>query len=152
MFRPAGAGFCLCFSFDSFGLSASDFSGDLMRRRTDYLFRLRPWSLSTFGAAFMALIFAAAMEEIFVSFGTTLYFVAFVPAILVASLLGGAPAGTFAAVLAIPIVWWAFMPPHFEFNPLTATDYDSFAVFLLISSLMICSSHLYREALGLIRK
>lgn len=100
----------------------------------------------------MALIFAAAMEEIFVSFGTTLYFVAFVPAILVASLLGGAPAGTFAALLAIPIVWWAFMPPHFEFNPLTATDYDSFAVFLLISSLMICSSHLYREALGLIRK
>lgn len=123
-----------------------------MHRRTDYLLRLRPWSFSAFGAAFMALIFAATMEEIFVSFGTTLYFIAFVPAILVASLLGGAPAGTFAALLTIPIVWWTFMPPHFEFNALTAADYDSFAVFLLISSLMICFSHLYREALGLIRK
>ena len=68
------------------------------------------------------------------------------------SLLAGAPAGTFAALLTIPIVWWAFMPPHFEFNPLTAADYDRFAVFLLVSALMICFSHLYREALALIRK
>ena len=123
-----------------------------MRTRTDYLFRLRPWSLSAFGAAFMAVMFAATMQEIFVAFGTTAYFVAFVPAILVASLLGGAPAGTFAALLSITIVWWAFMPPHFEFNPLTPADYDRFAVFLLVSSLMICFAHLVREALGLIRK
>jgi K+-sensing histidine kinase KdpD len=77
---------------------------------------------------------------------------AFVPAILVASFLGGAPAGTFAALITIPIVWWAFMPPHFEFNPLSAAEYDSFAVFLLVSSLVICFAHLVREALGLIRK
>jgi K+-sensing histidine kinase KdpD len=100
----------------------------------------------------MAVIFAATMQEVFASFGTTFYFVAFVPAILVASLLGGAPAGTFAALITIPIVWWAFMPPHFEFNPLTAADYDRFAVFLLVSSLVICFSNLVREALGLIRK
>jgi hypothetical protein len=55
-------------------------------------------------------------------------------------------------LITIPIVWWAFMPPHFEFNPLTAAEYDSFAVFVLVSSLMICFAHLYREALGLIRK
>jgi K+-sensing histidine kinase KdpD len=123
-----------------------------MRVRTDYLLRLRPWSLSAFGAAFMAVMFAATTQEVITSFGATPYFAGFVPAILVASLLGGAPAGTFAAVLTIPIVWWAFMPPHFEFNPLTAADYDSFAVFLLVSSLVICFSHLFREALGLIRK
>ena len=123
-----------------------------MRTRTDYLLLLRPWSLPAFGAAFIAVIFAATMQEILLSFGTTLYFVAFVPAILVVSLLGGAPAGTFAALLTIPIVWWAFMPPHFEFNPLSAADYDRFAVFLLLSSLMICFAHLFREALGLIRK
>lgn len=124
-----------------------------MRRRTDYLLLLRPWSLSAFGSAFIAVVFAATMQEVFtLSFGATLYFFAFVPAIVVASLLAGAPAGTFAALLTIPIVWWAFMPPHFEFNRLTAADYDRFAVFLLISSLMICFSHLYREALVLIRK
>ena len=123
-----------------------------MRTRTDYLFRLRPWSLSAFGAAFVAVLFAATMQEIFASFGTTLYFVAFIPAILVASLLGGMPAGTFAALITIPIVWWAFMPPHFEFNPLTPADYDRFAVFLLVSSLIISFCHLVREALGLIRR
>ena len=124
-----------------------------MRRGTDYLLRLRPWSLSAFAAAFVAVAFAATMQEVLTSsFGTTLYFLAFVPAVAVASLLAGAPAGTFATLLTIPIVWWAFMPPHFEFNPLTAADYDRFAVFLLISALMICFSHLYREALALIRK
>ena len=120
-----------------------------MRRRTDYLLLLRPWSLPAFGAAFIAVVFAATMQEVFTpSFGATLYFLAFVPAIL----LAGAPAGTFATLLTIPIVWWAFMPPHFGFNPLTAADYDRFAVFLLVSSLMICFSHLCREALALIRK
>jgi K+-sensing histidine kinase KdpD len=123
-----------------------------MRARPDYLLKLRPWSLSAFAAAFMAVMFAATLQEIITSFGTAPYFAGFVPAILVAGLLGGAPAGTFAAALSIPIVWWAFMPPHFEFNPLTAAEYDSFAVFVLVSSLVICFAHLFREALGLIRK
>jgi len=123
-----------------------------MRTRTNYLLLLRPWSLRAFGAAFVAVIFAATMQEVIASFGTTPYFAAFVPAILVVSLLGGAPAGTFAALITIPIVWWAFMPPHFEFNPLTPAEYDSFVVFLLVSSLIICFAHLVREALGLIRK
>ena len=123
-----------------------------MRRRTDYLLLLRPWSLSAFAAAFIAVMFAATMQEVITSFGVSLHFLAFVPAIMAAGLLAGAPAGTFAALLTIPIVWWAFMPPHFEFNPLTAADYDRFAVFLLVSSLMICFSHLYREALVPSRK
>jgi hypothetical protein len=123
-----------------------------LRRRTDYLLLLRPWSFSAFGAAFIAVAFAATMQEVLTSFGITLYFLGFVPAILAASLVAGAPAGTFAALVTIPIVWWAFMPPHFEFNPLTSADYDQFARFLLLSSLVICFSHLYREALALIRK
>ena len=124
-----------------------------MRRGTDYLLLLRPWSLPAFAAAFISVVFAATMQEVVtVSFGATLYFFAFVPAILAASLLAGAPAGTFAALLTIPIVWWAFMPPHFEFNPLTAEDYDSFATFVLVSTLVICFSHLYREARVLMRK
>ena len=117
--------------------------------KTDYLPRLQPWSPAAFATAFAAVAFAATMQEIFASFGTLFYFAGFVPAILVASLLGGAPAGTFAAVLTIPIVWWAFMPPHFEFNPLTAADYDRFATFLLFSAVVICFSHLVREARAL---
>ena len=117
--------------------------------RTDY--SLRPWSLSAFAIALSAVVVAATMQEIAVSLGTSLCFAAFIPAILVAGLLGGVPAGTFAVLVTIPIVWWAFMPPHFEFNPLTAADYDSFATFVLVSSLVICFSHLYREARVLMR-
>jgi K+-sensing histidine kinase KdpD len=123
-----------------------------MHNRSDYLPRLQPWSLSAFGAAAAAVLFAATMQEIIASFGTTPYFAGFIPAILVVSLLRGAPAGTFAALLAIPTVWWTFMPPHFEFNPLTAADYDSLATFVLVSSLVICFSHLCREARVLMRK
>lgn len=123
-----------------------------MRNRADCIFRLRPWSLSTFLAALLALAFAATMQEVFASFGTTLHFAGFVPAVLITSLVGGAPAGIFATILTIPIVWWAFMPPYFEFNPLTAADYDSFAIFALTSALAICFCQLFREALLLIRK
>jgi len=129
--------------------SALDFGGRLMRNRSDYILKLRPWSPSAFVAALLAVAFAATMQEVLASFGATLYFAAFFPAILMASLLGGVPAGIFAVLLAIPIVWWAFMPPVFEFNPLTADDYDSFAIFLLCSSLLICFSHLYREAVAI---
>jgi len=86
------------------------------------------------------------------TFGANLYFAGFFPAILIASLLGGAPAGIFAAVVTIPIVWWAFMPPYFGFNPLTHDDYDSLSTFLLSSSLMIAFSQLYREGLAILRK
>lgn len=122
-----------------------------MRKNTDYLLKLRPWSLSAFAMALLAVALAAALQETFASFGTTLYFATFFPAILAASLLAGAPAGAFAATLTIPIVWWAFLPPHFEFNPLAAADYDRFFHFLLLSSLAICFSHLYREALAILR-
>jgi K+-sensing histidine kinase KdpD len=123
-----------------------------MRYRTGYLPRLQPWSPATFAAAAAAVVFAATMQEAVATFGITPYFAGFIPAILLVSLLGGAPAGTFAALLSIPVVWWAFMPPHFEFNPLTSADYDSFATFVLVSSLVICFSHLYREARVLMRK
>ena len=116
------------------------------------ILRTRPWSPSAFLAALIAIVLAATIQEMFTVFGAKLYFAAFFPAILVASLLAGAPSGIFATVLTIPIVWWAFMPPHFEFNPLTPAEYDSFAVFVLVSSLVICFAHLVREALGLIRK
>ena len=123
-----------------------------MRHRTNYQPRFQPWSAATFAATIAAVVFAATLQEIAASFGVTPYFVGFIPAILLVSLVGGAPAGAFAVLLTIPMVWWAFMPPQFEFNTLTADDYDSFAIFMLVSALVICFSHLYREARGLMRK
>jgi hypothetical protein len=139
--------------FGSVGLGQLSFSGRFVRKGAEYIIlRVRPWSPSAFVAALLVIALAAATQEVLVSFGSTLCFATFFPAILIASLLGGAPAGAFAAALTIPIVWWTFMPPYFEFNPLSADDYDQIAVFLLCSSLLICFSQLYREALVLSRK
>ena len=118
-----------------------------MRKSTDCLLGLKPWSLSAFVVALLAVVVAATTQEALTLLGATLHFAAFLPAILAASLLAGVPAGAFAATLTIPIVWWAFIPPHFEFNPLTAADYNSFFLFLLLSSLEIWFSCLTREVL-----
>jgi len=121
-----------------------------MRRGAEYILKVRP--VSAYAAVLLVIALAAALQEVLVLLGSTLCFASFFPAILIAGLLGGALAGAFAAALTIPIVWWAFMPPYFEFNPLSAEDYDQIAIFLLCSSLLICFSQLYREALALSRK
>ena len=123
-----------------------------MRKGAEYILKVKPWSPSAFLAALLVIALAAGMQELLASFGTRLCFATFFPAILVASLLGGAPAGAFAAVVTVPIVWWAFMPPYFEFNPLSAEDCDQIVNFLLCSALLIGISQLYREALALLRK
>ena len=116
------------------------------------ILRVRPWSPSAFFAAVLMIALAATIQEMFVILGAKLYFASFFPAILVASLLAGAPAGIFATLLTIPVVWWAFMPPYFQFQPLTTDDYHRFAMFVLGSALVISFANLYREALVLFRK
>lgn len=119
----------------------------------DVILKVRPWSPSAFLSAVLAIVLAASIQEMFVIvMGAKLYFASFFPAILVASLLAGAPAGIFATLLTIPIVWWAFMPPYFEFEPLSVDDYHRFAMFALGSALMISFANLTREALILFRK
>ena len=116
------------------------------------LLKVRPWSPQAFLVALLMIALAASVQEMFTILGTRLYFASFFPAILLASLVAGAPAGIFATALSIPIVWWAFMPPHFEFQPLGSDDYHRFAMFALGSALMISFGNLYREALALFRK
>jgi len=116
------------------------------------ILKVRPWSPSAFFAAVLAIALAATIQEMFTLFGAKFYFAAFFPAILVASVLAGAPAGIFATLLTIPIVWWAFMPPYFQFQPLTSDDYHAFAMFALGSALVISFANLFREALVLFRK
>jgi H+/Cl- antiporter ClcA len=118
----------------------------------EVILKVRPWSPSAFLAALIAIVLAATIQEMFAVFGAKLYFASFYPAILVASLLAGAPAGIFATLLTIPVVWWAFMPPYFEFEPLTSDDYHRFAMFALGSALVISFANLFREALVLFRK
>ncbi len=112
--------------------------------RPDFWLRLNPWSLPALLVAIAGLGVAIALRMALASLGVPLYFSTFIPVILVISLLAGAPAGAFTALSAVVIVWWAFMPPVFEFSPLDRDDIDRFQLFLLGVSVVIWFSHLCR--------
>lgn len=95
---------------------------------------------------------AVALRMLLDCLGATVYFATFLPAVLLASLLAGVPAGACAALLAVPIVWWIFLPPAFEFGPLTPADYNSLTLFLLGSTLLIWFAQLCREALTALQR
>ena len=114
-----------------------------------FLLRLRPWSASAFGVALLSTTVAILIQEALRTIiGIELHFAVFFPTIVLVSLMAGAPAGAFAAALAVPFIWWEFLPPQFEFALLTPADYDRFVFFLLPLSLAICACQLYREALA----
>jgi len=116
-------------------------------KSTHPILKLKPWSPAAFMVALFVLCAAAVLRVLLDRLGVTFYFATFFPAVLLVSLLAGVPAGACAAILAIPIVWWTFLPPAFEFSPLTLADYHSFTLFLLGSTLLIWFAQLCREAL-----
>ena len=122
-----------------------------MRKGANLILSLRPWSPTAFAVALLAVIVASIVQEMLASLGVVLQFASFFLATIVVSLLAGTPAGSCAAALAIPIVWWEFLPPQFEFSSLTRDDYHRFAVFLVISALAIFACSLYREARAIMR-
>jgi len=112
--------------------------------RSEYWLRLNPWSLPALLVALTGLAAAVAIRMVLASFGLPLYFATFFPVILVTSLIAGAPAGAFNAVAAVIVVWWAFIPPAFEFGALDRSEIDNFQIFLLSMALLIWFAHLCR--------
>jgi K+-sensing histidine kinase KdpD len=115
--------------------------------KPEYWLRLRPWSLEALLVAVAAIAAAVAMRVVLAEFGIPLYFTTFLPAILATALLAGVPAAAFSAVSAVIIVWWAFMPPVFEFSPLTLGEIHTFTLFLLSTAMLIWFGQLCRTAL-----
>jgi hypothetical protein len=97
--------------------------------------------------AVAALAAAIAMRVILAEFGMPLYFTTFFPAILATALLAGVPAAAFTTVSAVIIVWWAFIPPAFEFGPLTLGEMHAVTLFVLSTALLIWFGHLCRTAI-----
>ncbi len=120
-----------------------------MRRGQKCVLISRPWSAFAFGVALLSMIVASIIQEALDAIGVEMHFAVFFLAVIVTSLWAGAPAGAFAAALTIPVIWWEFLPPRFEFAPLAIGDYDRFVYFLLPSSLAIWACQLCREALAL---
>ncbi|WP_409189895.1 DUF4118 domain-containing protein [Bradyrhizobium sp. RDM4] len=114
--------------------------------------RVRPWSWQAFLLGFAIVAASAAVQGVCVALGAKLYFAAFIPSIFLVGILAGAPAAAFALLLIIPLVWWAFMPPFFEFSALTSAHTDSINLFFLLAVLLIGLADLCRETIAIIRR
>jgi hypothetical protein len=79
-------------------------------------------------------------------------FSTYFPAVLVAGLLAGLPAGLFVVVAALLTVWWAFVPPQFAFFPLAFNQQLDMAAYLLSSGCILTVTEYHRAALRQLSK
>jgi hypothetical protein len=114
--------------------------------------RVRPWSWQAFLLGFVFVGVSAVLQGICVALGAKLYFAAFLPSLFVLGFVAGAPAAAFAALLTIPLVWWAFIPPFFQFTPLSSANADSINLFCLLAVLLIGLADLCRETMTIISR
>lgn len=113
--------------------------------------RVRPWSWQAFLLGFVVVAASAALQGACVALGAKLYFAAFLPSLFVLGMVAGAPAAVFAALLTIPVVWWAFIPPFFEFATLSGASADSVNLFCLLAVLVIGLADLCRVGMTINR-
>ena len=113
--------------------------------------RLRPWSGGAFLIAVFVLVASTGFQALFVALGAKPYFAAFFPAVFAAGFLAGTPAAVFVAIFAVPLVWWGFIPPVFEFNPLTLAHIDAIKLFSLLSVLLIFLADVCRQSVAVLR-
>ena len=114
------------------------------------LSRVRPWSASAFALGLFAVVAATAIQAALAEIGIDLYFATFLPAVFFAGLLAGPPAAVLVVTIAVPLVWWAFMPPTFEFSALDAADINAITMFLFISLFLILLADGCRAAAALL--
>jgi K+-sensing histidine kinase KdpD len=113
--------------------------------------RFEPWSAGAFALGLSAVFAAAAVQALLFHVGIELYFATFLPAVFLAGFLAGVPAAALVVVLTVPVVWWAFMPPYFEFQPLIADHLDAIKMFLLLSLLLIFLADGCRATMALVK-
>jgi K+-sensing histidine kinase KdpD len=114
--------------------------------KPEYWLRLRPWSWTALSVAVAALVAAIALRMVLAELGMSLYFATFLPAILVTALLAGVPAAAFTSASSVFIIWWAFLPPVFEFTMPTRAELHAITLFMLSTALLTWFGHLCRTA------
>ena len=75
----------------------------------------------------------------------TQVFTTFYPAVLFATLVGGANVGIYAAILSAVVAWWAFMLAGFTFSLPTSDQAISLLIYLYASLLIVWAADRYRK-------
>jgi two-component sensor histidine kinase len=122
------------------------------RRLSRLVGGIPPYSVQAFLVGILCFAVAAVLHIAFRWFGGTLFFVTYFPAVLVAALFAGLPAGLLVILLAALTVWWAVMPPHYEFQWLSRTELMNLGGFLLAGASILFVVELYRSSLLQLRK
>lgn len=99
--------------------------------------RVEPGFLGALALALACVAVAVAARLLLGLIGSTLYFAAFFPAVLICSLIGGRLAGLLAIPISIVVVWWLFIPSTLGFGRLSPVDIANFFMFALSSLLVV---------------
>jgi two-component sensor histidine kinase len=121
-------------------------------RRTRFVERIRPYSWTALFTIIVCLAAAWLLRIIIADLGLNALFPTFYPAVLLTALVAGTPAGIATIIGAILIAWWAFIPPLYEFGPLTGDQIANLVLFAASSGCLVFMSYLYRDALIVLRR
>ena len=112
---------------------------------------IEPWSAGAFALGLIIVLTSTAVQALLVLSGLQLYFATFLPAVFLAALLVGIPSAALVVLVTVPLVWWAFIPPFFEFNPLVAAHVNAITMFLFVSLLLIFLADACRQSMVLLK-
>ncbi len=115
-------------------------------RRARFVERVLPYSWKAAGTVVACLVAATLLRMAVASLGINALFPTFYPAVLLAALVAGTPAGIVTIVGSILIAWWAFIPPLFSFSQLNGEEIGNLMLFAASSGCLVVMSHLYRDA------
>jgi len=114
--------------------------------------RVRAHSVGPYLFALVLVALAFAVRVALGWLGATLNYVPHYPAILFIAFIAGPQAAAAAVGVIVIVVWWAFLPPQFEFNTLSAADAANMVVFLGSSALMIWLAQRYGRTVARLRE
>jgi two-component sensor histidine kinase len=109
---------------------------------------LRPNSLKAYAFAVLCVVVATLMREVFKLTGVRglVIYSTYYPAAALSIVVGGRRAGVLALVLGGLAAYWFFMPPYYEFQPLTASEALNLTLYGGSCSLIILIIDRYRRA------
>jgi two-component sensor histidine kinase len=113
---------------------------------------LPPYSAPSIGVAVLCFASALLLQIAFRAVGGSLMFATYFPAVLVAGLISGFPAGIFVTLAALLTVWWAFIPPQWAFFPLSPDHLINIATYLFSSGCILFVTERFREILRQVRE